>query len=454
MRVKSVKNFKQYDNRWGKLSYPSGPWNMTNAGCGPTSLADLIASNPKHKKVTPKTLRKWLLDHGYVSYGNGTYWNGITAALKAYGFTVKECNISDFFAECKKGHCLADFLFVGGSRGGVTWTSGGHYVSVSGYKVKNGKHYLYMNDPGPRKHNGWYCYETTMKGLIRKIWACHLPEEKKKVTSSYLDKVTENAKKVYKAAIGCKHVCGTKATTFAKMKQMKELSCNRTVSIVLQLSGYLKTGKIIGHTKAAKGKKTIDDALKNKKLLENCEVVWVNKKYANLPKEYKVGGVVYIYNSNAAMSAGDGWIWSCNAGRGYDKKAQKYTKYKNGILSKGKGYSFTNPILVVIKPKDTAKKTAIKTTTKTTTKTITTKTVKYSYPTLPSRGYFQTGDRGSSVKKLQTLLNKLKYNCGVADGIYGLKTVDGVKAFQKAIKLTVDGKFGAKSLTALKKKLG
>jgi len=59
------------------------------------------------------------------------------------------------------------------------------------------------------------------------------------------------------------------------------------------------------------------------------------------------------------------------------------------------------------------------------------------------------GSKGSQVVILQQKLNKLGYNCGTADGIFGAKTEAAVKAFQKAKKLTVDGIVGAKTRAAL-----
>ena len=70
-----------------------------------------------------------------------------------------------------QGH-LAVLLFRGGSRGGVTWTLGGHYLASTGYKTDNGLHFLYMRDPGGRRNDGWFCYETKMKGLIAAAWTC------------------------------------------------------------------------------------------------------------------------------------------------------------------------------------------------------------------------------------------------------------------------------------------
>ncbi len=58
----------------------------------------------------------------------------------------------------------------------------------------------------------------------------------------------------------------------------------------------------------------------------------------------------------------------------------------------------------------------------------------------------KNGSRGDAVKQLQTNLNKLGFNCGNADGIFGVKTEAAVKAFQKAYGLAVDGIAGPATL--------
>ncbi len=58
----------------------------------------------------------------------------------------------------------------------------------------------------------------------------------------------------------------------------------------------------------------------------------------------------------------------------------------------------------------------------------------------------KNGSRGNEVKKLQENLNKLGFNCGTADGIFGPKTEAAVKAFQKAYGLAVDGIAGPATL--------
>ena len=162
--------FKQYDSRWGKKNY-NGSSTMAAAGCGPTACAcDIYAIN---QKITPWITAQFMKSHGYAIRNNGTAWAGIPACLKHFGMLqVSEMStMTKCFEKMAKGY-IAVLLFRGGTKGGVTWTLGGHYLAATDYKVKNGKHYLYMRDPGGRDHDGWYSYEDKMRGLIAAIWVC------------------------------------------------------------------------------------------------------------------------------------------------------------------------------------------------------------------------------------------------------------------------------------------
>ena len=57
--------------------------------------------------------------------------------------------------------------------------------------------------------------------------------------------------------------------------------------------------------------------------------------------------------------------------------------------------------------------------------------------------------RGDDVQALQEQLNKLGYNCGTVDGIFGDKTKAGVIAFQTAAGVKVDGIVGPVTQGAL-----
>lgn len=59
------------------------------------------------------------------------------------------------------------------------------------------------------------------------------------------------------------------------------------------------------------------------------------------------------------------------------------------------------------------------------------------------------GSNGDEVRKIQTKLKNWGYYSGNIDGIYGSKTFEAVKKFQKANGLNVDGVAGEKTLAAL-----
>ena len=61
----------------------------------------------------------------------------------------------------------------------------------------------------------------------------------------------------------------------------------------------------------------------------------------------------------------------------------------------------------------------------------------------------QYGSRGEEVKQIQTKLKNWGYYNGSIDGVYGSKTYEAVKKFQKKNGLTVDGIAGSKTLDAL-----
>jgi hypothetical protein len=61
----------------------------------------------------------------------------------------------------------------------------------------------------------------------------------------------------------------------------------------------------------------------------------------------------------------------------------------------------------------------------------------------------RNGMEGEDVKQMQAYLNQLGYDCGTADGEFGDNTEIGVREFQEAKNLEVDGEYGPKSHAAL-----
>lgn len=76
----------------------------------------------------------------------------------------------------------------------------------------------------------------------------------------------------------------------------------------------------------------------------------------------------------------------------------------------------------------------------------------YTYDNIISTGtgsFKKESGFSASVRRMQTKLNRLGYNCGTPDGYFGSNTETQVKAFQSANNLTADGKAGASTLSKL-----
>lgn len=75
------------------------------------------------------------------------------------------------------------------------------------------------------------------------------------------------------------------------------------------------------------------------------------------------------------------------------------------------------------------------------------------FPTLPKRGYFDKGDKGVNVQRVQQFLEWYKpgiLNPYGADGKYGPVTCKAVRDFQKATGCKVDGSIGKETLQKMK----
>lgn len=202
------KIYRQYSSRWASLPYPTRRSTFGGNGCGACSVLHCIIEREKYKNYTPKMINGYM--KGWAVPGQGTLWKGIYEALKHYGMeNVKWFGVNDpmksIFAELNKGGRIGVILF-GSSRGpdGTCWTGSGHYIAFVGYKVKNGKHYFYLKDSGPRCHDGWWCYEKSMRGDVRQVWTCTLPKEEKPVTPAKKKTTKKSTTEIAKEVIAGK----------------------------------------------------------------------------------------------------------------------------------------------------------------------------------------------------------------------------------------------------------
>ena len=149
-RREYMKNYKQADSRWGSNSYAGD--SMAGSGCGPTSVANIVESDPW-------AVAQWMTSHGYASNGSGTYWGGIPAALTAYGHNGQQLNYSSLYGyrgssiENSWKHSISSGNYVGILlMGPGIFTSGGHFITITQYS--NGRYYVH--DPASYTRDGWH----------------------------------------------------------------------------------------------------------------------------------------------------------------------------------------------------------------------------------------------------------------------------------------------------------
>ena len=172
------------------------------------------------------------------------------------------------------------------------------------------------------------------------------------IIKNYRAATRKAAEETYKKIVDLKCTHKTSSASWDEMVRNKSVTCNAAASIALQKAGCLPVGVRVGHV-STKGKKewqinTIEQAMYGSDRLKHCRLVWVDCKYKDLPAWLKKEGTVYIQWSNACVSAGKGWVWSCNQQGGYHEG--HYTVYKNGVLANKDTYPFGGRIFVCIVP--------------------------------------------------------------------------------------------------------
>ena len=143
------KIFKQYEDPWKDLPYPTYSSDFGENGCGCCACTHIAIEQESKKDWTPENLRQWMIDQGYVVPGHGTEWQGIYDTLKHIGHNTvvwvgRKDPMSMAWAELDKGNRIGVLLVDNGrTPDGTYWTSSGHYVAFNKYwKDEQGRHYF------------------------------------------------------------------------------------------------------------------------------------------------------------------------------------------------------------------------------------------------------------------------------------------------------------------------
>ena len=130
---------------------------VAKSGCAGVSLAMALNSLLKTKKYTGQNVMQWFANNGYYA-GSGTWQEGIYKYPKKLGLkSAYADSMSDLESHLKKGRVAV--AIMKNKTGEAYFTSkntSGHYILISGYRVKNGVKQVYVNNPMKTKTSGWF----------------------------------------------------------------------------------------------------------------------------------------------------------------------------------------------------------------------------------------------------------------------------------------------------------
>ena len=140
---------------------------VETSGCA--GVAEAMAVNALQNKVryTGKRVMDWFVDHGYY-YGQGTVHEGLLKFPRSAGLNTTYCNKESKLIEHLKKGRLAVILIrdITGEDLFNNSATTGHYVLVSGYRVKNGVDQVFVNNPLRNKSSRWFDLDDLMDNTV------------------------------------------------------------------------------------------------------------------------------------------------------------------------------------------------------------------------------------------------------------------------------------------------
>lgn len=154
--------FLQYDERWGYEYY--GNEMIAVDGCGPTSLAMVLAGLTQDASWSPLKVAQWAQKNGYYVDGSGSSWSLMDEGARKLGLHVSELpmDIDKIIDELQAGHPVICIMGPG------DFTSGGHFIVLTKAKADGT---VQVNDSFSQKRSNkkWNLYD--ISDQIRNLWA-------------------------------------------------------------------------------------------------------------------------------------------------------------------------------------------------------------------------------------------------------------------------------------------
>lgn len=135
-----------------------------SSGCGAASASMVVEYFTNNTSQNPDTLFTWCCNNGYY-YGSGLDFSTVGVLCKNYGVTMTYASGQTAVINAlKAGNPVIALMGPG------TFTTGGHYIVLSGIKIENGTTYIRVNDPNSSSRTNSY-YTISLIASQLKNWA-------------------------------------------------------------------------------------------------------------------------------------------------------------------------------------------------------------------------------------------------------------------------------------------
>lgn len=148
-------------------------WRMSHtttvkeSGCAGVSMAMALNALKNTSRFTGQNVMQWFANNKYYE-GSGTEHDGIAAYARELGLNAAYCGKADKLTEhLKKGRLALALIRDVTHEALFTYQNGGgHYILISGYRVKDGVEQVFVNNPLKNKRSGWFDLDDLMANAI------------------------------------------------------------------------------------------------------------------------------------------------------------------------------------------------------------------------------------------------------------------------------------------------
>ena len=140
---------------------------VKTSGCAGVAVAMAVNGILGTREHTGQEVMQWYADNGYYK-GSGTYHNGVLKYPRTLGLKTVFCSKeSTLISHLKKDRVAV--VLIKDKTGEELFTyheSTGHYILISGYRVKDGVDQVYVNNPLSWKESKWFDLDDVMANAI------------------------------------------------------------------------------------------------------------------------------------------------------------------------------------------------------------------------------------------------------------------------------------------------